>query len=268
MPRIVLALVAAGILALAMFWLIQRRLIYLPFGVVPPASAALRGAEEVSFTTKDGLELHGWFVAGDGEDPMAVLVFNGNAGNRSLRAELAEALAAHGLSVLLFDYRGFGGNPGRPTERGLAYDARAARAYLASRKEVDPTRIVYFGESLGAAVALELASEHPPAALVLRSPFTSLVDIGKVHYPFLPVALLLRDRYASIDLIEKVKVPILVVAGEWDRIVPLSQSRRLYEAASEPKRFVVVEGADHNDHALATGDRLVSDMVAFLRDLA
>lgn len=266
MPGIALALLAGAILILAALWLLQRRLIYLPFGVVPLASASLHGAEEVSLPTEDGLELGAWFVPGE-EDATAVLVFNGNAGNRSLRAELAEALAIHGLSVLLFDYRGFGGNAGSPSESGLETDARAARDYLASRPEVDPTRIVYFGESLGAAVALELSTEHPPAALVLRSPFTSLTDVGRVHYPFLPVALLLRDRYPSIELIEEVEAPILVVAGERDRIVPPIQSRRLYEAASEPKRLVVIEGADHNDHALATGEPLVSETISFLRAL-
>ena len=112
-----------------------------------------------------------------------LIVFNGNAGNRAYRADLARAFRGRGAAVLLFDYRGFGGNDGRPTESGLAADARAARAYLDTRNDVDHKRLVYFGESLGAAVALGLAVEHPPLALVLRSPFTSLADVGATALP-------------------------------------------------------------------------------------
>src|SRR5919108_309876 len=180
--RVVLMLLAVAVavlLGVGLLWSQQRRLIYLPAPRgVPPAASVLPGAEEVSFPPADGLRLAGWFVpaagppgrgAGRGRAP-AVLVCNGNGGNRSLRAPLAAALARAGLAVLLFDYRGYAANPGHPTEAGLAADARAALAFLAARPEVDPARLVYFGESLGAAVALRLAVERPPAALVLRWP--------------------------------------------------------------------------------------------------
>jgi pimeloyl-ACP methyl ester carboxylesterase len=194
----------------------------------------------------------------------AVLVCNGNGGNRSLRAPLAEMLAGMGLHVLLFDYRGYAANPGNPTEAGLAADARAAQAYLAGRPEVDPDRLVYFGESLGAAVALRLATERPPAALVLRSPFASLAEVGRHHYPVLPVSLLLRDRYEASALAGRLTAPLLVVAGERDRIVPVGHSRRLFAAAPEPKRLVVLDGVDHNDHELNAGPRLGDELRAFL----
>jgi fermentation-respiration switch protein FrsA (DUF1100 family) len=193
-----------------------------------------------------------------------VLVCNGNAGNRSLRAALAAALSRMGLAVLLFDYRGYGGNPGHPSEEGLAADARAARAYLAGRAEVDPDRLVYFGESLGAAVALRLAVERPPAALVLRSPFASLAEVGRRHYPLVPVSLLLRDRYDSAARAGRLAAPLLVVAGGRDRIVPAGHSRRLFAAAPQPKRLVVLDGADHNDHDLLAGPRLLAELRAFL----
>src|SRR5690606_27765101 len=122
---------------------------------------------------------------------------NGNGGDRSMRVPLASALNRMGLSVLLFDYRGYGGNPGSPSEEGLAADARAAQAWLAAQPGVD--QIVYFGESLGGAVAVRLAVERSPVALILRSPFTSLADVASVHYPWLPVRRLLLDRYPSID---------------------------------------------------------------------
>jgi fermentation-respiration switch protein FrsA (DUF1100 family) len=266
---IILLVVAALLLApIALLWAFQRRLIYLPTRAVPPAASVLPGAEEVAFTTADGLRLGGWFVPARAVDTPAtrspgVLVCNGNGGNRSLRAALAAELSRMGLAVLLFDYRGYGGNPGDPSEEGLVADARAAQAYLAGRAEVDPDRLVYFGESLGAAVALRLAVERPPAALVLRSPFASLAEVGRLHYPLAPMALL-RDRYDSLALAGRLAAPLLVVAGGRDRIVPASHSRRLFVAAPQPKRLVVLDGADHNDHDLLAGPRLLAELRAFL----
>ena len=178
-----------------MIWLAQRSLIYFPDGNLPsPAAVGLPDAETVMFDTEDGLHLEAWFVPArvPGLD-RTVVVFNGNAGHRGHRARLAALFAEYGLSTLLVDYRGYGGNPGLPSEQGLARDARAASAYLAARGDVDPTRVVYYGESIGAAVAVRLAIERPPAALILRSPFSSMTAIGQRHYPFLPVRWLLRD---------------------------------------------------------------------------
>ena len=259
------ALVAAIVLVLAVIWLFQRRLIYFPLNEpVPPAASVLPAAEEVSFQTEDGLPLRGWFVPALGASRFTVLVFNGNGGDRSYRAPLAAGLAIKGLSVLLFDYRGYGGNPGNPSERGLASDARAARAYLDSRRDVDSDKIAYFGESLGAAVAVTLAVERAPAALILRSPFTSLSDMGRLHYPFLPTGPLLRDRFDSVGRVGRVACPVLIVAGERDQIVPLEHSRRLFDAISTTGRLVVVPGADHNDYELLAGEQLIAEIVRFL----
>ena len=266
--------IAAGYVAsvaavLALIWTLQRRLMYFPTGGVPtPDEIGLTGVEPVTFETTDGLGLSGWFVAASGPSPrVTVLVFNGNAGNRAHRGPLAAAFHRHGLQVLLVDYRGYGGNPGAPTEHGLAADSRAARAYLAGRPDVDASRIVYFGESLGTAVAIDLAVEHPPAALVLRSPFTSMADVGQHHYPFLPVRLLLRDRFAAIDRIRRIRVPLLVIAGGRDRIVPIENSRRLYDAAVAPKTLLVLPDADHNDDELLAGADMVRAIVRFLQPL-
>ena len=174
------------------------------------------------------------------------------------------ALRDHGYQVLLFDYRGYGGNRGAPSEAGLLADARAARAYLLGRADVEASRLVYFGESLGGAVAIALAGEHEPAAMVLRSPFTSLVDVGRVHYSFLPVSLFLWDRFASIDAIGDITCPMLVVAGDRDRIVPVGQSRRLFDAARGPKELVILAGGDHNDPQVAVGEEMIGAVVRFL----
>jgi fermentation-respiration switch protein FrsA (DUF1100 family) len=254
---------------LALIWTMQRRLMYFPTrSVQTPGEIGLTGVEPVTFETSDGLRLSGWFVAASGTSPrVTVLVFNGNAGNRAHRWPLAAALHRHGLQVLLFDYRGYGGNPGTPTKNGLAADSRAARAYLTGRADVDRSRIVYFGESLGTAVAVDLSVEHPPAALVLRSPFTSMADVGQYHYPFLPVRLLLRDRFAAIDQIQQIRVPLLVIAGGHDRIVPIENSRRLYDAAVAPKTLLVLPDTDHNDHELLAGEEMVRTIVRFLQPL-
>ena len=130
--------------------------------------------------------------------------------------------------------------------------------------DVDPSRIAYFGESLGAAVAVELAVRRPPAALVLRSPFTSLADVGVLHYPWLPVRRLLLDRYPSIDRIGSVRAPVLVIAGDRDDIVPATLSKQLYDAATEPKRYAVIPGVGHNDQGLLDGREMIGDVVKFL----
>jgi uncharacterized protein len=245
---------------------LQRRLIYFPSrGPVPAVAGVLPGGEDVVLETDDGIRLGAWFLPASDRGP-AVLICNGNAGDRMMRAPLAAALSRAGLSVLLFDYRGYGGNPGRPSEDGLAADARAAREFLAARPEVDLGRIAYFGESLGAAVVVRLALEWPPAAMVLRSPFTSLTDVGRLHYPWLPVAAGLTDRYPSIDRIARLAAPLLVIAGERDTLVPAELSRRLYERACGPKRFVLVPGADHNSMELLDGTRMVDEMVRFFRE--
>ena len=263
--RVVVIAAVVIVVMLAFVWAMQRRMMYFPVAEVPPPRAlGIERVETVTFVTADGLELRGWFFAPATPPRAAVLVFNGNAGNRAYRAPLAEMLRARGLQVLLMDYRGYGGNSGTPTERGLASDSRAARAYLATRPDVDSERLVYFGESLGAAVAVDLAAEHAPAALVLRSPFSSMTDIGRYHYRFLPVALLLRDRFTSIEVIGRVRSPLLVIAGDRDVIVPFEFSRRLYDAAADPKKFVLIAGADHNDHELLSGAEMVDGIVRFI----
>jgi len=269
MLRLGLLLLALVVALVSLVSLFQRRLIYFPFAAVPqPDAVGMPGAERVRLRTDDGLELGAWFLPSARQPAaVAVLVFNGNAGHRAFRAPLAAALASRGMSVLLFDYRGYGGNMGVPSESGLAMDARAARAYLDGRRDVNHDRIVYFGESLGGGVAIRLATERPPFALILRSPFTSLLEIGQIHYPWLPVRLLLRDRYSSLDRIGQVRAPVLVIAGDRDTIVPPENSRRLYEAAPKPKQWAVIAGADHNDDELLSGKQMLDAIETFLREL-
>ncbi len=264
---VVTTVILVVLVVLGLIWFGQRGLIYFPDNEVPPPVAVgLPHADPVSFETEDGLRLDGWFVpAALPASGYTVVVFNGNAGHRGYRAELAAKLAARGIATLLFDYRGYGGNPGLPSEHGLARDARAAVASVEQRPDVDRSRLIYYGESLGAAVAVGLAVEHPPAAMVLRSPFTSLVEMGRRHYPILPVNWLLRDRYPSIDRIGRIRTSLLVIAGDADRIVPMDDSVALYEAANDPKRLVILKGADHNDAELTIGPQVVQAVVDLIQ---
>jgi len=262
MRFVVVALVLLT-LCVGLVWLSQRRLIYFPSRDVPEAELALPGAEEITFSTDDGLLLEGWFLPADAK-LVTVAVFNGNAGNRGDRAEFGRALSDYGYGVLLFDYRGYGGSPGQPSEEGLVADGVAAVRYLSKRVDVEADKLVYFGESLGAGVAVATADSHPPAALILRSPFTSLSDVAGVHYPYLPTRVMLWDKYPNLVTVPKVHAPLLVIAGTTDRTVPVEQSVRLYDAANEPKELLLIRGADHNDHQLGSAPEIVRSIVEFI----
>jgi fermentation-respiration switch protein FrsA (DUF1100 family) len=263
-----LVLLVVVIALLAAVWVLQRRLIYFPDSIIPSAGSVLPGAQEITLRTEDGLALGAWHLPPTGADRgITVLVMPGNAGSRALRAPLVNRLAAVGFAVLLLDYRGYGGNPGSPSENGLITDARAGRAYLADHG-VPAERLIYFGESLGAAVATRLAVEQPPGGLVLRSPFSSLAAVGSRHYPLLPVRLLLRDRFPVAELISQVRVPVVVVYGTADTIVPPAQSAAVAAAAGGPARAVPVIGADHNDTALVEGNVLIAAVLELARSLA
>ncbi|RZT26629.1 hypothetical protein EV649_0376 [Kribbella sp. VKM Ac-2569] len=258
MVRLGLIAVSVVLLLLALTWGFQRQLIYLPD---TSAVTARAGVEDVVLEASDGVRLGAWLLPPRAPDRgVAVLVANGNGGNRAGRAPLAQALAAQGLTVLLFDYRGYGGNDGSPSEEGLARDVRAAQRYL-GEYGVPPERTVYFGESLGAAVVTELASEIPPAGLVLRSPFVDLASVGREHYPFLPVRLLLRDEFPLAERLAGLKVPVAVVYGGSDSVVPPEQSRSVAEAAPVLKDVVEIPGADHNDTSLAHGPEVIAAVV-------
>jgi pimeloyl-ACP methyl ester carboxylesterase len=261
--RVLLAALAGVVLLAVGLWAFQRRLIFFPAAGLPPLAEVLPGAQDVRLTTSDGLTLGAWLVPPRGPGPYAVvLVAGGNAGNRADRASLAAALAEAGMAVLLVDYRGYGGNPGSPSEAGLAQDIRAAHRFLTEELQVPAERLIYFGESLGAAVVTELATEHPPGGLLLRSPFVDLAAVGREHYPVLPVALLLRDRFPVAENLGRVTAPTTVVLGTADTVVPPGQSREV--ARANHARLVEIPGAGHNDRVLLDGP----DLIAAARDLA
>lgn len=259
-----LTVVVVIVAVVGAMWLFQRQLIYLAGGQ-PGLSAAevLDGAGEWTLRTEDGLDLAAWFVpaAAPRPDGMTVLVAPGNAGNRAGRAPLASALADAGFDVLLMDYRGYGGNPGSPTEAGLALDVRAAYDELLLR-DVPPDRILLFGESLGGAVMTALAMKVSAAGLVLRSPFVDLASVAADAYPVLPVRWLLWDDFPLLDQIGGIRIPVAVVYGTDDSIVDPQQSLQVAEAVPESAGVFAVEGADHNDSSLGYGPQVVAAVLA------
>ncbi|MEU6562086.1 alpha/beta hydrolase [Nocardia nova] len=200
--------------------------------------------EDLWLTAADGARINAWFVRA--ENPIGhVLYAHGNGGNIGDRSPVLALLAAAGLDVLTFDYRGYGRSPGRPHERGLYRDARAARQALLERTGVDPKRIVYLGKSLGGAVVTELATEFPPAAMILMSTFTGIREEAHAVYPFIPKPFV-PDVFPSLRRIRTLRVPTFVMHGDADELVPVRMGRTLYEAAAEPKRLLIYPGAGHN----------------------
>jgi uncharacterized protein len=264
------------LIILVMLAILQRRLIYQPTqadSIDPDYAGLLAGHyEKVAVNTSDGLRLNGWYVRaaatgapgrgsattnGEGNVPV-VIYFPGNAGHRGYRAIELDVLSRLGADVYLFDYRGYGDNPGSPSEEKLADDARSVWQTVTVERGARPSRVFLLGESLGGGVATRLAADvcaagTPPGGLILRSTFSSLVDVAAHHYWWLPVRIFLVDRFPSTDRIATVTCPILVIHGTADTIVPFSYGQRLFEAAPEKseqavaKTFAPLRGAGHND---------------------
>ncbi|HKD35466.1 MAG TPA: alpha/beta hydrolase [Pirellulales bacterium] len=203
--------------------------------------------EDAWFAAADGVRLHGWFVPC--EKPRAVLLFaHGNGGNLSHRADPLRTLhdRLH-VAAMIFDYRGYGRSEGTPDAAGILLDGRAARRWLAERAGVNESQIVLMGESLGGAVVVDMAAADGARGLVLDSTFSSIPDVAGWHYPLLPVSALTKTRLDSAGIIAKYHGPLLMFHGDKDQIIPIQFGRKLFAAANEPKRFVVLPGHDHND---------------------
>jgi uncharacterized protein len=237
---------AAGYLALlALMYVAQRSLMYLPETVrTPPAEAGLSEAEEVVLDTPDGARVIVWHIPPKGERPVW-LYFHGNGGALRYRADRFRELTAQGEGVVALSYRGYAGSTGRPSEDGLIADARAAYDFAVKRYGAE--RIVLWGESLGSGVAVALAAERPVARIVLEAPFLSAVDIAAGVYPFLPVRWLMKDQFRSDLRVANVKAPVLIMHGDHDNVVPIVSGERLYKLITSPKRFVRLDGGGHEN---------------------
>lgn len=202
--------------------------------------------QDVWFQAEDGTRLFGWFL--ESSDTPAVLLWcHGNAGNIINRLDNLVELYRLGLSVFLFDYRGYGRSQGKPTEEGLYQDGRAAYEYLTRTRRIAPERLLVFGRSLGAAVATEVAACCRIAGVILESAFPSVEALARYYYFGLPAHWLLRARFNLLERLRQIKAPILIIHGDQDTIVPIQLGEQVFQAAPEPKSFYVVRGADHNN---------------------
>lgn len=247
----------------------EKRLIFYPEKTIwtTPADRRL-SYEDVFFQTSDGVRLNGWFVPGSGRSA-TLLWFHGNTGNIADRVDNIALLHDRlGISIFIFDYRGYGRSGGSVSEEGTYRDAEAALAYLRSRKDVNPAKIILFGRSLGAAIAVELAAKEPCAGLLLESPFTSVKEMADSAFPLFPVGFFFRTKYDALSKIKQVKVPVLILHGDRDEIVPFSMGRRIFEAANEPKTFFTIKGAGHNDTYQMGGRAYLRALDRFIEEVA
>jgi fermentation-respiration switch protein FrsA (DUF1100 family) len=220
--------------------------------------------EDVFFTTKDAIRLHGWFIPH--QEARATLVwFHGNAGNISDR--LLNIKLLHDrikTNIFIFDYRGYGRSEGTASEKGTYLDGEAAIKYLLERDDASARRLVLFGRSLGAAVAAEMATRFTTLGLILESPFISIREMARAIFPSLPIAWLLRTRYDTMEKVRLVKTPILVLHGDRDATVPFAQGKKVFEVASQPKRFYRIVGASHNDTFVVGGEEYYGALREFI----
>jgi len=264
------AVCLVGILGVVMILGLEKFALYFPdrpLGATPRSEGL--AYEDVRFPASDGITLHGWWIPAPGAR-VTLVWFHGNAGNIGDRVHNIGFLhRVVGVNVFIFDYRGYGqsqGNRSDLSEEATYRDGRGALAHLSSRPDASRTRLVYFGRSLGAAVAVELARARPPAGLILETAFTTLKDVARVHYPFVPLWFL-RTKYESLHKIPEIRVPLLILHGDRDEVVPLEQAKRLYAAANEPKQLYVIRGASHNDTYVVGGAAYFDVWSHFLNSL-
>lgn len=253
------------------FYLRQSSLIFFP-GPPPAATPASVGLEhrELVIPTSDGERLAAWLISprprgapAPGAAATVVLYSHGNAGSIEHRIEIAELLAGFGCAVLLYDYRGYGASSGEPDEAGLCTDATAVWEHLVRVEGFEPGGIVLFGESLGGAVSIELATRRAVRAVIVEDTFTSIPDLGAELYPWLPIRLLARTRFDSLARIGRLDVPVMVVHSPDDELVPFEHGRRLFAAAREPKVMLETAGG-HNSGGFRLREAWVARVAEFV----
>ena len=265
-----LSLILIILLAVGLFYFfypqVENFFVFYPqssFDSVPEDWGILH--EDIYFDTEDKKRLHGWFFPVEGDAPV-ILFCHGNAGNISHRLENVKFLLDQQLQVFIFDYRGYGKSGGRPSERGLYRDGLAAYDFLVNHKEISPDRIVPFGRSLGASVAIEISLGREVKSLIVESAFTSTKGMAKTLFPFMLLAPLLPAHYNNLEKIAQVNVPTLFIHGDDDEIVSFSMGQKLYQAAKDPKYFYPIKGAGHNDTYFVGGNTYFENIAAFAKD--
>jgi len=271
--RILLKIFLYGVAVYAVFGftvlLFQKQLTYHPRPLAAGRQTALSSynwLREVRFESSDGTKLHGVWAAPP-EDGVVVILSHGNSGNLSGRIPLVEKLRDLGLGVFLYDYRGFGASEGEPDEQGLYRDSEAAWEWVRSKGGIEPEKVVSYGRSLGAAVALHLALTRDVAGVVLEAPFTSIRDMAGEVIPFFPAGPFLRESYDNLEAVRALTHPVLIIVGEEDTVVPPWMGKTLFEAASEPKRLLLIPGGGHTDAPWVAAEAYTRTVSEFVQSL-
>ena len=244
-------------------YIFQRNLLYYPTENNYSGDQILVSVEKVKINTQDGIELMSWYHNKNVNNYKTILFLHGNAGSLENRIHKINHFKDMNINFLLVAWRGFSGNKGTPTEKGLYEDAESAVRWLKS-KGVRENNIIVYGESLGTGVATEIAQNKNFAGIILESPFTSMIDAGKDKYPYLPVRLLLKDRYESNKKIKNINSPILIMHGKVDNIVPFYMGKKMYELANEPKYSYFSE---YDDHMMEYNEKLLKVLKDFIGSL-
>jgi len=261
-----LAIVFFYILLLIFVFFFQRNLLYHPSinNYLDDQSMKVPSEiKKIKITTKDDIDLIGWFYQGNTDKFKTILFFHGNAGSLENRTYKLNHFKNLNVNFLIIAWRGFSGNKGKPNEKGLYEDAESAIRWLKSRG-INEKNIILYGESLGTAVAVEVAQNKKYAGIILESPFTSMIDMGKKYYPFFPVRFLLKDKFESHKKVGNISVPLLFIHGKVDKIVPYDMGRKMYELANEPKFFYSQE---YGDHMVEYDDELLLAIKKFIQSL-
>jgi len=260
---VLLIFILAYFFVLVFTYVFQRNLLYHPSENNYFGDKLIVNVEKIKIKTKDNIELLSWYHRKNLNDYKTILFLHGNAGSLENRIHKINHFNNMKVNFLILAWRGFSGNKGKPTEKGLYEDAKSAVAWLKS-KGVKENNIIIYGESLGTGVATEIAQNKNFAGIILESPFTSMIDAGKDKYPYLPVRLLLKDKYESNKKLRNINSPILIMHGKVDNIVPFHMGKKMYELANEPKYSYFSE---YDDHMMEYNQNLLKALKDFISSL-
>ena len=261
--KIVIGILVIYISLLVLLFIFQRNLMYHPEENNYSGDKLEVEVEKVKILTSDGINLQGWFHKKDLKRFKTIIYFHGNAGKLENRIHKLNHFKDMDVNFLIIAWRGFSGNKGKPSEKGLYIDANSAIKWLKKLglKEKD---IILYGESLGTGVATEIAQSNNYAGLILETPFTSMIEAAKNFYPYIPVSLLLKDKYDNQNKIKNINTPVLVMHGEVDQIVPFWMGKKIYENANQPKYSHFTK---FDDHMMEYDEKLLFALKTFVKSL-
>ena len=259
---LIFVLVVYLVITLSLYF-VQRNLLYSPSENNYYRDKLTVSVDKVKIKTKDNIELLGWYHKKDSQNYKTILFLHGNAGSLENRIHKINHFENMDINFLIIAWRGFSGNKGKPTEKGLYDDARSAVRWL-EKEGVMKKDIIIYGESLGTGVATEIVQNNNFSGVILESPFTSMIDVAKNKYPFLPIRFLLKDKYESVKKIKNIKSPILIMHGEVDKIVPFWMGKKMYNIANKPKYFYFTK---YDNHMMEYDENLLIVLKEFINSL-